>query len=228
MKTIVVTGANRGIGLEICRQLGGMGHCVILTARDAGKGADAVRTLSEQGGHVTFMKLDMEQEQSIDAFVTEMKRSYTSLDVLINNAAILEDSGYKVRTVPSDILDRMMRINFFGPLQLIRSLLPLLDQSNDPRIINISSGMGALSGMGPGYPAYRMSKTVLNSLTAVLAAEEPKIRINCVDPGWVQTDMGGKGASRPVSKGAETAVWLATEADVPTGKFLKDKKVVEW
>ncbi|MBV6643137.1 MAG: SDR family oxidoreductase, partial [Cyclobacteriaceae bacterium] len=106
--------------------------------------------------------------------------------------------------------------------------LQLLRNSPDPRVINVSSGMGALSTMGGGNPAYRLSKAALNALTGIFSAEESGIKFNTMCPGWVKTTMGGSGATRSVEKGAETAIWLATEKDIPSGKFLRDKQVIDW
>jgi NAD(P)-dependent dehydrogenase (short-subunit alcohol dehydrogenase family) len=225
-KKIVVTGSNRGIGFEICKQLGALGHHVIFTARNTRKGLDAEAQLQQYD--VAFFQLDLEEFASMETFTHALARHTDSIDVLINNAGVLLDSGYHLRDMPIELLDRTLDINFRGPIQLTKMMLPFLNESPDPRIINISSGMGALGTMGGGNAAYRLSKTALNAFTAVLAAEEPNIKVNSVCPGWVQTDMGGPNASRPVQKGAETAVWLATESNIPSGKFFRDKKIIEW
>ena len=226
-KRIIVTGANRGIGLETALQLSRAGHQVIMAVRDVSKGKEALRN----AGHprdIEVIPLDISDPFSIADFKEKISEVFELIDVLINNAAILQDSKYTFRTIPDELLQKMLNTNLFGSIRLTQALLPLLDKSNDPRVINISSGMGALNEMGGGHPAYRLSKTSLNSFTAVLAAEEPHIKVNAVCPGWVQTDMGGSGAHRPVEKGAETPVWLATADDIPTGKFWRDKKVIDW
>ncbi|XOV92338.1 MAG: SDR family NAD(P)-dependent oxidoreductase [Bacteroidota bacterium] len=228
MKTIVVTGANRGIGFEICNQLGALGHEVIVTARNTGKGIDASNKLRDKGYNTHFFQLDLEMEESIKLFAHELSRSHHQVDVLINNAAILRDSGMHLRDLNMKVFDRMMMINLKGPLLLTRSLLQMLKNSPDPRVINVSSGMGALNSMGGGNPAYRISKAALNALTGIFAAEEPAITFNAMCPGWVKTAMGGSAAKREVDKGAETAVWLATADEIPNGKFLRDKKVIDW
>lgn len=225
-KKILVTGSNRGIGLEICKQLGALGHHIIFTARNTKKGLESESDLRQFD--IEFFQLDVEEFASMETFVHALSRHTDTIDVLINNAGVLLDSGHHLRDMPMEIIDRTMNINFRGPLQLTKMLLPFLKNSQDPRVINISSGMGALNTIGGGNAAYRMSKTALNAFTAVLAVEEPGIKVNSMCPGWVKTDMGGANASRTVEKGAETAVWLATASDIPSGKFLRDKKVIEW
>ncbi len=228
MKTIIVTGANRGIGFEICNQLGALGHEVILTARNVGKGVEASTKLRDKGFNTHFFQLDVEEEKSIKVFVQEFSRTRNKVDVLVNNAAILRDNGLHLRDIPMKILDRMLKINLQGPLLLTRSLLPLLKNSSDPRVINVSSGMGALNTIAGGNPAYRLTKTSLNALTGIFAAEEPDITFNAMCPGWVKTGMGGNAATRTVEEGAETAVWLANNQEIPSGKFIRDKKVIDW
>ncbi|MEQ8338450.1 MAG: SDR family NAD(P)-dependent oxidoreductase [Cyclobacteriaceae bacterium] len=228
MKTIVVTGANRGIGFEICKQLGALGHEVIVTARNVRKGIEASNNLRDQGFNTHFYQLDLEEEKSITLFTHELTKSHHQVDVLINNAGILRDNGMHLRDLDMKVFDRMMKINLKGPMLLTRSLLKLLKNSPDPRVINVSSGMGALTTMGGGNPAYRISKTALNALTAIFAAEERGIKFNTMCPGWVKTTMGGSAATRDVEKGAETVVWLSTAENIPQGKFIRDKKVIDW
>lgn len=228
MKTIVVTGANRGIGFEICNQLGKLGHEIILTARNVGKGIEASNKLRDKGYNSHFYQLDLEEEKSITLFTHEMSKSHNMVDVLINNAAILRDNGMHLRDLDMKVYERTMKINLQGPMLLTRTMLKLLRKSSDPRVVNISSGMGALNSMGGGNPAYRLSKAALNALTGIFSAEESGIKFNTMCPGWVKTTMGGSAAIRDVEKGAETAVWLALEKDIPSGKFLRDKKVIDW
>ncbi len=228
MKTIVVTGANRGIGFEICSQLGALGHEIIVTARNVRKGLEASNKLRDQGFNSKFFQLDVEEESSIKLFIQELGKSHHHVDVLINNAAILRDSGMHLRDLSISVFDRMMKINLKGPLLLTRSMLQMLKNSDDPRVINVSSGMGALNSMSGGNPAYRISKAALNAMTLIYAAEERDITFNAMCPGWVKTAMGGSAATREVEKGAETAVWLATAESIPNGKFFRDKKEIDW
>ncbi len=227
-KTAVVTGANRGIGFEIARQLGALKWEVLLTARNAIKGSNAASELRKLGYDVDFLELDVANEVSISDFIRKLGDTAPEVDVLINNAGVYLDGNQQAHRVDFDIVHDTMQVNFYGPWQLIIGILPFLRKSSDPRIINISSGMGALNEMGGGYPAYRVSKTALNSLTKMLASELSSIKISTMCPGWVRTDMGGSGATRSVEKGAETAIWLATGHDISSGKFYRDKKVIKW
>lgn len=223
-KRIVVTGGNRGIGHEIVRQLAELGNEVILTARSEEKGEQAANELG-----VSFMQLDTSSKRSIQSFVEKFNDTYSSLDVLINNAAILIDSGMNVMNIDLDLVRQTIETNVMGVWQLIQSMHKSLAKSDDPRVINISSGMGAQSDMVGDHPAYRISKSTLNSLTRMIHSQAGhEFTINAMCPGWVRTDMGGSDASRPVEKGAETAVWLASEERIPNGKFLRDKKVIDW
>jgi len=228
MKTIVVTGANRGIGFEICNELGALGHEVIVTARNVRKGIDASNKMRDKGYNTHFYQLDVEEEKSITLFTHELGKSHHQVDVLINNAAILRDNGMHLRDLDMKVFDRTMKINLKGPMLLTRAMLRMLKNSSDPRVINVSSGMGALNTMGGGNPAYRLSKAALNALTGIFSAEEPGIKFNAMCPGWVKTTMGGSAATRDVEKGAETVVWLSTAEDIPQGKFIRDKKVIDW
>jgi NAD(P)-dependent dehydrogenase (short-subunit alcohol dehydrogenase family) len=222
---ILVTGGNRGIGLETCRQLAALGHTVLLGSRDHAKGQAAAATLS---GNVQAVQLDMDDSASIAALAADLAARFGHLDVLINNAAVI--STIPAATVAEAEMKRVFQTNFHGPHALITALLPLLRRSPQGRIINLSSGMGALEDLTGGYAAYRLSKTALNALTILLANElrNEGVLVHAMCPGWVKTDMGGAGAQREVSQGADTAVWLATAPDTGTGKFWRDRKVIRW
>ncbi|WP_425389619.1 SDR family NAD(P)-dependent oxidoreductase [Ekhidna sp.] len=223
-KRIIVTGGNRGIGKEICRQLVDLGHDVVLTARSVEKGEDAAIEVGAK-----FRELDVSNEENIREFVHKYKDEIGELDVLINNAAIMVSDGKDVLDIDLDVVEKTVRTNVYGPWHLIQQLSPLLEKSDDGRVINISSGMGAIDDLSGNHPSYRISKTALNALT-IMAHDRigASVKINSMCPGWVRTDMGGDGASRPVEKGAETAVWLATADEIPNGKFLRDKQVISW
>jgi NAD(P)-dependent dehydrogenase (short-subunit alcohol dehydrogenase family) len=225
---IVVTGANRGIGLEICRQLAGRGTLAVLTARSPDAGHEAAGKLNAQGLEVQFYRLDPTREESIEALRVWLEHNYGRLDVLINNAGILaKDEALDVRL---DTVRAALETNTLAPLRLSQALIPLLKRGKNPRIVNISSGMGQLSDMGGGYAAYRISKTALNAVTRVLAAElHGEVAVNAMCPGWVKTDMGGAGATRELPQGAAGAVWLALDAPQNfTGHFTRDGQTIPW
>jgi NAD(P)-dependent dehydrogenase (short-subunit alcohol dehydrogenase family) len=227
---IVVTGANRGIGFEICRQLLTRGARVVLTARDPSAGAAAVKKLAAQKLTADFHQLDVTDARSIAALRDFIEQEFGRLDVLINNAGIIARGDSSAQKVDLAVVRTTLETNTLGPLHLAQMLLPLLKHSKAARIVNMSSGMGALGDSGGGHAAYRMSKTALNAVTAILAAELGRsVAVNSVCPGWVKTDMGGRSAERDVSEGADTAVWLALDAPQSlTGKFVRDRKVIPW
>ena len=224
-KLILVTGGNRGIGKEICRQLDRMDHKVILCSRDLSKGKKAAKEMSPK---VDVQELDVLDEKSIRKLEKHIASTYGKLDVLINNAGIISEDSSVVDSDPSDYR-KVMETNFYGPWEMIKAFVPLLQKSKDGRIINVSSQMGELSDLKRGgRAAYRMSKAALNALTIQLSGELPTIKVNAMHPGWVKTDMGGKDAQREVDKGAESAVWLSVNEEIPNGCFIIDKKVKKW
>ncbi len=228
-KIILVTGANRGIGLEIVKEVAELGHIAILTARDEVKGRKAAEDLQQSGLNVHFIQLDACDENSIQQAVSKVAEQFGRLDVLINNAGIFTDREDSL-SVSRKVVQEHLDVNFIGPMMVSQAFIPLLKKSKEGRIINFSSQMGRLNGMGGGSAAYRFSKTAINSLTGVMAADlaGTNIKVNSMCPGWVKTDMGGAGASRTLQQGADTAVWLATAEGIPTGKFFADRKETEW
>lgn len=267
-KSVLITGGNRGIGLEICKQLHTIGFQVIMGSRDIEKGREAADKL---GINVDVQQLDVTNNKSIHYVYDHIESKYGSLDVLINNAGLGSTFFSNNRSVisgistflktrlpgsrqvinmlkpvfsrtplvqkgpgPSNInleeVSLLMETNFYGPWNMIQVLLPLIRKSPGGRIINISSGMGELASLAGDYPAYRLSKASLNSLSIMLAKEleHDGIMVNAMCPGWVKTDMGGRDAPRSVEEGADTAVWLATEEEIPTGKFFRDRKIIDW
>ncbi|HEY9842536.1 MAG: SDR family oxidoreductase [Candidatus Sericytochromatia bacterium] len=230
----LVTGGNRGLGLEICRQLAKKGIQVILTSRDAAKGEAAVAELAGEGLTVEHHVLDVASGESIAALTEWVKQTYGHLEILVNNAGIMIDSGRGQRSVfevTPETLHETMLTNVYGPLQLIQQLLPLMRKGGYGRIVNMSSGMGQLSDMGGGFTGYRLSKVSLNALTRIVNAELPdaNIKINTMCPGWVRTDMGGPNATRSLEQGADTAVWLATLSEHgPSGSFYRDRQPISW
>jgi NAD(P)-dependent dehydrogenase (short-subunit alcohol dehydrogenase family) len=231
----LVTGANRGIGLEIVRQLSRTGIMAVLGARDVGKGREAAGKLASEGLEPPVVALDVRDPTSIRAAVDEVMSLFGRIDVLVNNAGILKEGQTpeesKVLEVSPELVFETYDANTVGPLRMIQAVVPIMLKGGYGRVVNISSGAGQLSDMQAGYPAYRMSKSALNALTRITAAElgPTPIKVNAMCPGWVRTDMGGPNATRSVEQGAETAVWLATLPDTgPTGGFFRDKAPIAW
>ena len=226
-----VTGGNRGIGLEVCRQLAGLHMRVILGSRDETKGVAAAKQLATAGLSVEACQLDVASVQSIRECMNWVRRDVGRLDILVNNAGIMIEEDDADPLEELEIVRDTMQTNVYGPLLLSRLAVPIMKSRRYGRIVNLSSGMGSLAEMGAGYIAYRLSKAGINVLTRVIAAETEGmgILVNSVDPGWVQTAMGGRGARRTVEKGAETVVWLATLPDSgATGTFFRDRKPIAW
>lgn len=228
-RTALVTGANKGIGFEVVRELARLGLRVFLGARNAKAGRAAVEKLAKDGD-VAFLEIDVSDANSIRAAADELARQSARLDVLINNAGILLDEDTSALTLTPDIFETTLRTNTLGPWLVAQAFAPLLKKGREPRIVNVSSGGGQLEDGADGWaPAYCVSKTALNGVTVQLAAALPKFAVNSVCPGWVRTDMGGENATRSVAEGAATIVWLATDAPHDlTGKFVKDRKVIPW
>jgi len=231
-KIALVTGANKGIGLEIVQQLAEAGFRVLLTARDRQRGEEASRKLQQDGLRVEFLQLDVTDETSIDRLAKELVSQIDHLDVLVNNAGILLDApNASVLEVEPTVILQTLQTNTLGPLRLTQKLVPLLVKSDAGKVINVSSGGGQLTDMGDWAPAYSLSKTALNAVTGMMAAalKDKHIAVNSICPGWVRTDMGGSNASRSVQQGADTVTWLATEAPADlTGKFLRDREIIPW
>jgi len=230
-KIAAVTGGNRGIGFQICRDIANKDLKVLLTARNSEQGAESAKILQEEGLDVTFYELDVSSAESIDNFVTRVTKEFSRIDVLVNNAAIIPDARSSGLSVEIQELQVSLETNVYGIIQLSQKIIPLMIKNNYGRIINLSSGMGQFADMGSGYLAYRISKTAVNTITKVLANETDSynIQINSVDPGWVKTKMGGAGASLSVEEGADTIVWLSTRPDnSPTGKFYKKREIISW
>jgi NAD(P)-dependent dehydrogenase (short-subunit alcohol dehydrogenase family) len=216
----LVSGANRGIGAEIARQLArDHGFEVVAGARDP--------STVESAEGVIPVELDVSDDDSVGAAIAGVEERPGALDVLVNNAGVY---GEPTGASEYDLADahEVFETNIFGPWRLTQAALPLLRRSDSPRIVNISSGGGQLDDMGSGRGAYRLSKTALNALTRTLAAELPDVSVNSICPGWVRTDMGGPTATRSVAEGADTAVWLATMDDPPSGGFFRDREPIAW
>jgi len=211
MKRIaLVTGSTRGIGAEVARQLEARGDEVIVVGRK---------------------DVDLGDEQSIEAFGARVEREHGRLDVLVNNAAILLDEGKSILDVTAREFENTWRVNVLGAFLMTKRFAPLLRRSGHGRVVNVSSGAGQLSSMSNYAPSYSTSKAALNAITILFAnaMRRDGVLVNCADPGWVRTDMGGPGAPRSVEQGADTIVWLATlPDDGPTGGFFHDRKKIAW
>ena len=229
-KIALITGANKGIGFEVARQLVGHGFQVVVGARRPDAGQKAAAELA--GGQAQFLEIDIADPPSITRAARQLAALADHLDVLVNNAGILEDGKATALDVDAGVVRRSFETNTLGPLLVTQAMLPLLLRAPEgARIINVSSGAAALGEMASWAPAYSISKTALNAVTRQFAAalRTRRIAVNSVCPGWVRTDMGGAGASRTVQQGADTIVWLATEAPPSlTGRFVRDRQVIGW
>lgn len=228
-KIIAVTGARKGIGFEITRQLAKAGHTLLLTARTLEKATKAAEPLIDLGYNVYPFQLEITNLDSIKHFHDDVKREYGRLDVLINNAGILLSQDQDLVKMPEEIYKQTISSNSEGPLFLSQHLVDLIPKGG--RIINMSSGGGSMSSPVGGWsPAYCISKSYLNAITRHLAyyLEDRSISVNAMDPGWVKTDMGGSSAPKTVEQGADTAVWLATAYQIDTGKFYRNREVIPW
>ncbi len=228
-RVALVTGANRGIGFEVCRQLAQLGWMVILGARDEEKGLKAADRLIRERLTVIPYQLDVTDLDSIDRARKRVVDEIGRLDVIINNARIHYDDWQRVIDADLTQVREAFETNTLGAWHMTRAFLPLLRESKHPRIVNVSSGAGSLVSMGARTPAYAMSKVALNALTRMYAAElQPnRILVNAVCPGWVATERGAGG--RPVDKGAASIVWAATLDDNgPTGGFFRDGRAIPW
>ena len=232
MKTALVTGANKGIGYEVARQLAARGFRVFLGARNEKAGRAAAETLAKSGGSVAFLPIDVSSDRSVFAAARYVSEHEGVLDVLVNNAGIVLDQGkpFPDSEETTELLRRTFETNTFGPLRVTTFFRALLEKSAEPRVINVSSAAGQLTDGADGWaPCYCISKTALNGVTVQLAAALPKIAVNSVCPGWIRTDMGGAAAPKTVEQGADTILWLATEASHSlTGKFMKERKEIPW
>jgi len=201
MKTALITGANKGIGYEVARQLAGKGFQVFVGARNRDAGRKAADEIARKGGQAIFLEIDVADNASVTAAASEFAKAADHLDVLVNNAGIIVDGDNAILEISDELLRKTLETNTLGALRVTRACMPLLKESKAPRVINVSSGGGQLTGGA----------------------------VNSVCPGWVRTDMGGQGATRSVEEGADTIVWLAVDAPQNvTGKFFRDRKEIPW
>jgi len=227
-RVALVTGANRGLGLETCRQLASLGLRIILTSRDPAKGRSAATRL---GDGVVFYPLDVADPEHVQRVQQFVLAEFGRLDVLVNNAGVNLDKGINTLTLPEKIFRDTLDINLIGAFRMCQAFIPMMKEHGYGRVVNVSSHLGSLAEMKGHNASYRISKAGLNALTRVLADEvkEYNIKVNSAHPGWVRTDMGGPQAPRSIDKGVDTIVWLATlEDDGPSGGFFQDRKPVPW
>ena len=230
-RVALVTGGNRGIGREVCHQLAAHGLRVVLTARRADAADSAAAKLQAQGLDVAAAVMDVADLESIRACARDVASRVGEIDVLVNNAAVLIAEDEDLLSTPLDAFRETFETNVWGPLMVCRAFVPSMIDRRYGRVVNVSSGAGQLTSMGTYAPAYSISKAALNALTIQLAAatKGTGVLVNCVDPGWVRTQMGGTGAPRSVEQGAETIVWAATlGANGPTGRFFSNKRQIDW
>lgn len=237
-RVAVVTGANRGLGFETARQLAKRGYRVVLIGRREAETAAAAETLRKEGLAVDYRVVDVTDDGAIKDLAAYLERQYKRMDVLANNAGAFFESAADRGSKSASALDTSREVlltsfntNAASALLVAAALIPLMRRHDYGRIVNVSSGMGALTDMNGQWPGYRLSKTALNAVTRILADElkDTNIKINSVCPGWVRTGMGGRDAPRSVEEGADTIVWAATLADSgPSGDFFRDRKSVAW
>jgi NAD(P)-dependent dehydrogenase (short-subunit alcohol dehydrogenase family) len=231
-RVAIVTGANRGLGLEVARQL--MAHDVFVVAgcRDEAKCAAAAEELGKGGDNVAAHVLDVNDTHSVRAFVAAAARNAGAPTILVNNAGVFpEEWGAKLTDLSTAYWRMTFETNVFGAMRMCREVVPHMLKMRYGRVVNVSSGLGQMSQMGAGTPAYRVSKAALNALTLTLAEEVrgSGILVNSMSPGWVRTDMGGQDAPRSVEEGADTAVWLCLlPSSGPTGQFFRDREPIPW
>ena len=227
----LVTGANRGLGLEIARQLLAQGLCVVLTGRDEAATHRALEALDAAGTNALAVRLDVTDPTTIAAARRTAEERLGPVDVVVNNAAVLLHENDDLLAIPRDAFRATFDTNVLGAIEVCRVFVPPMAERGYGRVVNVSSGAGQLARLSTYAPAYSISKTALNAFTRVLAAtyQGQGVLVNAVDPGWVRTDMGGESAPRSVEQGAETAVWLATLPDSgPTGRFFRDRRAIPW
>ena len=231
----LVTGANRGLGFEVCKQLGERGYAVVLSARSLAKAEAAVGRLTQELNAKSVLvpaQLEVRSENDVSALALLLRERFGRLDMLVNNAGVfLDDRELQGVDVDLGVVRDTFENNTIAVLRVTQALLPLVRESGGGNIVNVSSGFGSLSEMGSRYTGYRLSKVALNGLTRILHTElhQEGVRVNSVCPGWVRTDMGGAAADRSVAEGASGIVWAATLGEGgPSGGFFRDGQPIEW
>ena len=226
----VITGANRGLGLATARALGARGHRVVLAGRDPARAEAAAAALRSDGHDAHAGACDTADADSVAAFADDVLGRFGRVDVLVNNAGAIFGARHATLDVPRADFAASLEVNVLGAWQLGAALLPGMNARGYGRVVNVSSGMGGLTEMGSGYPAYRVSKAALNAVSRLLAHEAgPGVLVNAVCPGWVRTEMGGPSATRSVDEGIAGIVWAATLPEGgPSGGFFRDGLPIPW
>ncbi len=228
-KIAVVTGANKGIGFAVAHGLAKAGFHVFVGARDTEKGEAAAQKIRADGYAAQFITIDVADEASIVSAAREIADEWEGIDVLVNNAAINLSAGHGILEAPLQEFEDTFKTNVWGVLLMTQAFWPLLQHSTDARVVNVSSGLGRLYDMENDSSSYSVSKTAVNALTRQFAdAGKDKISVNCINPGWVKTDMGGQNAERTPDQGAAIVLKLATMDNPPTGQFLQDDGEIGW
>ncbi|MEM7152323.1 MAG: SDR family NAD(P)-dependent oxidoreductase [Myxococcota bacterium] len=237
-KIAIVTGANRGLGREVAHGLARRGMTVVVTGRRLEPLAAVVESIEGEGHRAEAAVLDVSSDESVDAFAAGHLARLSRVDVLVNNAGAIfeatndrgQSSAASPLVVPTEIVAKALNTNTLGAYRLLRHVLPIMNAQGHGRVVNVSSGMGALGDMDGGWPAYRISKTALHAVTRVFYAEAAAgVKVNAVCPGWVRTDMGGAAATRSVPEGAASILIAATlPDDGPSGVFLRDGETIDW
>lgn len=228
---IVITGASRGLGKELSKQLAKLGYNILITARDESIGKKVLHEIEEYSPKVSllFYKLDVSDEKSIERFANYLIKQKIKVNVLVNNAGIVESNKSTLDTSKKEI-QKSLDTNFYGPLLLSQKIIPLLQKAENGKIINVSSGMGSFKELSGGYAAYRISKLALNSLTAIMSKDlmGKNVKVFSVCPGWVKTDMGGVAAPRSLQEGVDSIKWLITKNEGVNGRFYRDKRQINF
>ena len=231
LKVALVTGANRGVGLEVCRQLAAAGVRVVLTGRDRAAVGGAAAALRARNLDVSPAVMDVTNQDSFRSCARQMLEQLARVDILVNNAGVLIDEDRELLALPLADFRATFEANVFGAIAVAQAFVPAMIERRSGSIVNVSSGAGQLSSMGTYAPAYSISKAALNAFTIQLAAAThgTGVIVNCVDPGWVRTRMGGPNAPASAEEGADTIVWLALRPSAgPTGKFFSRRRVIDW
>ena len=247
LRVALVTGSDRGIGFETCRELGRLGYIVVLTSPDHKKGRFACNTLRREGLNVAYHVLDVASERHVRALREFILKKFNRLDVLINNAGIMLDNGRAKRfskrldygegrrllETGLELIRATLEVNTLGALRMCQAFIPLMKKGGYGRVVNVSSRLGQLRDMTDEdtVPAYQLSKTALNAVTRMLAddCKGSNVSVNSVCPGWTRTALGGERAPQTTRQAARTIIWLATQPkSIPTGGFFAEKKRIAW